>query len=98
MKRILCQVLTAAVFFTGCAETALQTPVPSPEPETEIRWTEEAEESGIPSLEKPVIFARIRMIQHEEVIPGQQSTHFFASHFTVELIEYELSDTYKMML
>lgn len=240
MKRILCQVLTAAIFFTGCSETALQTPVPSPEPETEIRWTEEAEEPGIPSLEirvhaydeelgasvltelcpgepvtvyyggggdcniamefafdgglvdvvaedsmiqmsmgqkdagpwdsgnsheersfgfqhriagkgylslyplwghhgsvdlayvtdvwgdytayddlyaaegteyllsvhasefhspdKPVIFARIRMIQHEEIIPGQQSTHFFASHFTVELIEYELSDTYKMML
>jgi len=50
------------------------------------------------SPDKPVIFARIRMIQHEEKLSGQQSSRFFASHFTVELTEYELSDTYKMML
>lgn len=50
------------------------------------------------SPEKPILFARVRMIQHEETMPARGNTRFHASHFTVELIEYELNDTYKMML
>ena len=50
------------------------------------------------SPDKPIIFARIRMIQHEDEMSAHMGGKFFASHFTAELVEYTISDTYKMMI